>query len=627
MVATAYYRFEVGVIKRSSGHSAVAKAAYNAGVKIYDERLGETFNFSHKQDVYHTEILASANAPAWVYDRSELWNRIEAAEKRKDSQVARHFVLSLPNFMSDQEKVAVTKSFLHQECIWRGMVADIAWHDFTGKNQHNPHAHVMLSMRVLNRDGFGKKNRDWNQKQLLLSWREKWAQHLNRQLAKSGYQQRVDHRSYKDQGIDLIPTVHEGASHSALRRDRISTHLTAHNDKIRQERAEIAKLEAELAELRKQQENQKRKPDRLAIERKQLQEGDRQPEQHLKQQSSLEECRRALRSFQRVRSSSQKRYQQEDDSRLDWVTLKRLAKRGYSIPALEFALANGSPDLERRKKGLIRDYVRRTVQNVTRSPDVRAAQERRSQRPTEHQPKPSQPREQYPTQTPTATQAKQERKMGWSERKSYDLADKAIADPMIDLAQIPVHALGSLDEKSVAWIIAQAQKSEAAQKQFKNARWTAKEDTRFWQDQCRAEYLKELGRYLEVKGAEGYSPYTDVEITTKLRMAGFGKNRIYDTIRNNSPFISFVDPDAKTRYIAKGIAPLANNPKANQRIWQWNQFRVAQALEMPEDKREAYLKEHRLDRLNLSLTKERWAEQKQQHQPVLPTPKHQERDR
>ena len=836
MVATAYYRFEAGVIKRSSGHSAVAKAAYNAGVKIYDQRLGETFNFTRKQDVYGSKILASANAPEWVYDRSELWNRIEAAEKRKDSQVARHFVLSLPNFMSDGEKVAVTKSFLHQECVWRGMVADIAWHDFDGKNRHNPHAHVMLSMRVLDRDGFGKKNRDWNQKSLLLSWRSKWAEHLNRHLAKGGYQQRVDHRSYQDRGIDQIPTVHEGATHSALRRDGIQTHLTAHNDNIHQqnqEREQIAKLEAELAELKQLQRqsqhpktkskslkatdsNRPRDPTEYAVRRQlkalggngqfevgildpqsskmlqrnwhrdailrydsqlknypiinylkhqnsrgkhiyvrpaplangdtqglvliddldgiqveelkerglkpactietsyrnhqvwlkvsnslqrdeataiakiltkecdgdaasasyqhygrlagftnrkdkyadkytgqfpwvriveatgastattakaylhrarqqaaldaqRLQQAQQNQTRLFQQQSTPEECQKALKSFERIRSSSSKRFQQYDDSRLDWVTLKRMAKRGYSVAALKHALLNGSPNLEQRKRKHVSGYIDRTVAKVFRAPDVIEALERRSQRSKDRShPK----RERLDKSSHSASPEKLSRQ---AERKSYDLSDKGIADPMIRREDIFIYPLGSLDKESVAWLVDRSLKNETALKQFKNARWTSTEDTRFWQDQCRAEYLKELGRYLEVKGSEGYTPYTDVEIATKLRMAGFGRKRIYQMLRNNSPFVSYLDPDARTRYIVKGIRPLVENYPVREHLKQWQQERVSQAIAMPENKREAFLKEHRLDKLNLSLTKERWSQQK--HLATLSSTLDPERDR
>lgn len=151
------------------------------------------------------------------------------------------------------------------------------------------------------------------------------------------------------------------------------------------------------------------------------------------------------------------------------------------------------------------------------------------------------------------------------------------------------------------------------------------QDTSHWRDRCRAEYLKELGRYLKVKQAEGYTPYTDVEIATKLRMAGFGKQRIYKTLRNHSPFICYLDNDAKTRYLAKGIAPLVDNPQVNQKIAQWRQFRVGEALQLPAAEREAFLKEQRLERLNLSLTKQRWQQQQEQLAPTLVRSKDRER--
>ena len=130
-----------------------------------------------------------------------------------------------------------------------------------------------------------------------------------------------------------------------------------------------------------------------------------------------------------------------------------------------------------------------------------------------------------------------------------------------------------------------------------------------------------------MKQAEGYSPYTDVEIATKLRMAGFTERRIYETLRRSSPFICDLDNNAKTRYLAKGIAPLVDNPQVNQKIAQWNQFRVSEALKRPEAQREPYLKEQRLDKLNLSMTKDRWQEQKTQHQVISREHKSKERER
>lgn len=96
-------------------------------------------------------------------------------------------------------------------------------------------------------------------------------------------------------------------------------------------------------------------------------------------------------------------------------------------------------------------------------------------------------------------------------------------------------------------------------------------------------------------------------------------------LRHNSPFICYLDDDAKTRYLAKGITPLTDNYKVNQKIAQWRQFRVGEALKLPEHQREGYLQEQRLTKLNLALTKERWQEQQQQHQ--VPMDKHQERER
>ncbi len=87
----AIYHLNAKVISRSNGQSATEAAAYRAAEKIHDERTGETFDYTRKQGVYATEIIATDNAPHWVNNRSQLWNAAELIEKRCNSRTAREF--------------------------------------------------------------------------------------------------------------------------------------------------------------------------------------------------------------------------------------------------------------------------------------------------------------------------------------------------------------------------------------------------------------------------------------------------------------------------------------------------------------------------------------------------------
>ncbi|AQT86991.1 hypothetical protein B1222_23450 (plasmid) [Paenibacillus larvae subsp. pulvifaciens] len=194
------------VAKRSNGSSSIAMAAYRSGEKLFEERTGETKHYKRKVQP-ETMILAPKHAPSWVQNRNRLWNEVEKAEKRVDAQLCREFNLALPKELNKEEQRKLIHDFCKEQLVDRGMIADIAIHR---DDEQNPHAHVMLTMRDIKDDGFGKKNRDWNDKELMKSWREEWANYANRSLERAGFSERIDHRSLAEQGIDRIPTIHEG---------------------------------------------------------------------------------------------------------------------------------------------------------------------------------------------------------------------------------------------------------------------------------------------------------------------------------------------------------------------------------------------------------------------------------
>lgn len=202
----AIYRLKADIISRARGQSIIACAAYRAGDKLYDERYGEVYDYTRKQDVVHNEILLPDGAPAWMGDRQKLWNGVEVTEKRKDSQLAREVQLALPRELTLAQNIQLTREFVKDRFVSCGMVADIGIHvPKASDGELQPHAHVLLTMREIKEDGFGLKVRGWNEKCELEIWREEWGNYVNKYLALNGHDIRVDHRSLKEQGIDLIP--------------------------------------------------------------------------------------------------------------------------------------------------------------------------------------------------------------------------------------------------------------------------------------------------------------------------------------------------------------------------------------------------------------------------------------
>ena len=209
----ALYHFSAKVIGRASGSSAVASAAYRSASRLTDERLGRDHDFSNKAGVVHSDVLLPDSAPEHLFDRATLWNAVEAGEARKDAQLAREIEFAIPRELNQGQAIELARDFVQREFVDRGMIADLNVHWDRGKDGLvKPHAHVMLTMREVNEQGFGAKARDWNRTALLQEWREAWAIHVNERLASLDIDARVDHRSLDVQGIDLEPQHKIGAA-------------------------------------------------------------------------------------------------------------------------------------------------------------------------------------------------------------------------------------------------------------------------------------------------------------------------------------------------------------------------------------------------------------------------------
>ena len=242
----ASYRFSASVLSRSTGRSATAAAAYRAGAEIHCQRYGETHDYTRKGGIVHTEIMAPDHAPSWMHDRAQLWNAVEAAERRKDAQLAREVQLSLPHELDAEQRRELVRSFVAGQFVARGMVADVAIHA-PGRqgDDRNHHAHVMLTLREIEGDSFGQKRRDWNARELIETWRAQWAEHQNAFFRHAGIEARVDHRSFEAQGIDREAQQHEGPAASNMRRKGQDTRIGRENDERAQRNAARAAAHVE----------------------------------------------------------------------------------------------------------------------------------------------------------------------------------------------------------------------------------------------------------------------------------------------------------------------------------------------------------------------------------------------
>jgi hypothetical protein len=214
----AIFRLEAKIISRENrGRSVIAAAAYRAGTKLYDELREKIHDYARRaKGVIESVILAPEGAPAWATNSGQLWNAVEAGERRKDSQLAREFILSLPRELSTDEQFKTAVDWAKKELVTSGMVVEISLHH---TRSGNPHCHLLCTMRKIDGENFSaKKPREWNDKSVLKAQRKSWADAVNAALEKAGRPERVDHRSLKDRGISKMPEPKIGVAATAMKR-------------------------------------------------------------------------------------------------------------------------------------------------------------------------------------------------------------------------------------------------------------------------------------------------------------------------------------------------------------------------------------------------------------------------
>lgn len=265
----AIYHCSVKIISRGKGRSVLSAAAYRSGTKLHSKKENETFDFSKKSGILGSKIYLPSNAPEEYRDRETLWNAVEKIEKSSNAQLAREFEVAVPVELPLQHRAYVAKEFCEYLTGW-GMICDMSFHD---KKDGNLHAHILTTMRSLLPDGtwapksrkvyhldesgnkvikkrdktgriqydcHTEKYNNWDDKENMEVWREKWAEICNKYLSKD---LQIDHRSYARQGVNLIPTIHEGyVAREMEKRGELSVRCAENRD-ILARNAEIMAVE------------------------------------------------------------------------------------------------------------------------------------------------------------------------------------------------------------------------------------------------------------------------------------------------------------------------------------------------------------------------------------------------
>ncbi len=270
----AIYHLSIKAISRKAGRSATGAAAYRAGDRIYDERTGMTFDYTHKNGVLHSELLLPGGEQA---DRGAFWNGLELHHKRQDAIVAREVEVALPSELSAAQRQELAVGFARELADRYGVAADVALHaprpisdaelarnphqyhetdPALGRHNGNWHAHILLSACYVSPEGtLGRKAVELDpihcQRHRLENVAERerahWAERANQALVHAGHAPQLDARSHADRGFEQEPSRHLGPAAAGYeRRTGQPSHRRLDDDQNVHERRKIA---AELRQL------------------------------------------------------------------------------------------------------------------------------------------------------------------------------------------------------------------------------------------------------------------------------------------------------------------------------------------------------------------------------------------
>lgn len=252
----AIFHLSTTPISRADGRSAVAAAAYRAGVELVDMRTGQLFDYTRKGGVLSSEIVMPGDTHA--PEREALWNAAEGAEKRKDARVAREWRVALPAELSDRQRQELARELGKEIADRYGVAVDVSIHaPDRGGDERNFHAHMLATTRQIDAAGnLGAKaavelaNKDRAKAGIagttqaeIIDIRARWSELANQALERAGYADRIDHRSHAAQGIELTPTKHIGTNAVGMDRRGIESDRVAEHEAVRRDNA--AKIEAD----------------------------------------------------------------------------------------------------------------------------------------------------------------------------------------------------------------------------------------------------------------------------------------------------------------------------------------------------------------------------------------------
>ncbi len=278
----ALYRCEASIISRGKGQSVVAAAAYQARDRLHNEQDGLTKDYTrhHGQELLECGIYAPKGAPAWVFNREQLWNAAEEAEdtynktRAKDAQTARRLEVALPHELNHEQNRRLLQDFLRDNFTRKGFACDVSIHGpHKDGDQRNTHAHILVTMRTVNAEGFNPQKphpSKAEQRQQLEHWRENWARQCSRHLERAGFKMEAArmiyaHRTLEEQqkiaearndlehaeALKRAPTLHEGPTATKMKREGkgaqswrvdFNQRLAANRAATEQARAELARV-------------------------------------------------------------------------------------------------------------------------------------------------------------------------------------------------------------------------------------------------------------------------------------------------------------------------------------------------------------------------------------------------
>ncbi|QFJ53534.1 MobQ family relaxase [Pseudobutyrivibrio xylanivorans] len=274
----ALYHFHVTQVSRGKGQSATATDAYITGERIHDDYYGKIHDYTKKEGVLFKELLLPDYAPERLRDRETLFNEIERIEKHPKAQLCYNFNFALQNELTYEENLEIAQRFIKENFLAKGMIVDYAVHnpDRDG-GIPNPHVHMLIPIRPLNKDGtWGEKQKreylldengerikktngkyvfnavpttDWGSPETLNAWRKAYADIFNKAFEDKGLSCKIDNRSYAEQGLDILPTVHEGPHVRAMEAKGIRTEIGDENRRIKAFNEMITKLSTNLQDL------------------------------------------------------------------------------------------------------------------------------------------------------------------------------------------------------------------------------------------------------------------------------------------------------------------------------------------------------------------------------------------